>query len=482
MNRNIICVVLSGGIGSRLWPESRETFPKPFISLLNEDSLIDKTYNLVKKIGAQCITITNRDYYFLSRDAQNRASLDGRFILEPFSKNTGPAVALAAKYVIKNYDDIPILVLPADHLIENFSEFNEAINRAITLALNDRLVTFGIIPNEPNTGYGYIKCGENLLSGKSVLKFIEKPNRLDAELFIKSGDYLWNSGIFCFKPSVLLKEFQKYQPELTGFIETCIENFDNNQAQDFVEVSSLNYANVENVSIDCALLECSDKVAVIPSKFTWRDVGSWTSVRELLSSDLDGNRSIGDTLFLDSTNNFVKSGSNRLISMLGLHGLVVIDTPDAILIMNENRAQDVKLIVDYLRIKKHKSLTEHVKVSRPWGTYTVLDSGDGYKIKRIEVQPGASLSLQMHLHRSEHWVVVSGVARITVGINEVEVGPNESTYIAAGKKHRLKNPGEKICVMIEVQCGGYLGEDDIVRFDDCYGRDSIVLDKNIFDK
>lgn len=468
--QSMISVVLSGGAGTRLWPASRESHPKPFMKMADGESLIEKTYARAKALGSEVLTVTNRDYYFMSRDEKDRVGVAGSFLLEPFGRNTAPAIALAAKYVEATQgSDAVMLVLAADHLIADQAEFASAVANASKLAADGYLVTFGIVPTSPETGFGYIEQGEALGSGNKVARFVEKPALVTAQGYVASGKYLWNSGMFCFKAGIFLEELGKTAPEVASAVDACWQSMQPLSNSNMAEIPAEYFKNVPDISIDYAVMEKSDRVAVVPGDFGWNDIGSWNAIRDLVQPDAVDNRALGEAIFVDTQNTFVQS-EGRLVATVGISDLMIIDTPDALLVAHQDKAQDVKKVVGQLKKDGHEAFRLHRTVTRPWGTYTVLEESPGYKIKRIQVKPGASLSLQMHRHRSEHWVVVNGTAKITNGENEILVQANESTYIPAGQKHRLENPGIIPCVMIEVQCGSYLGEDDIIRFDDKYGR------------
>lgn len=468
--QSLISVVLSGGAGTRLWPASRESHPKPFMKLADGETLIEKTYARAKALGSEVLTVTNRDYYFMSRDELERVGVSGSFLLEPFGRNTAPAIALAAKYLeTTNGADTVMLVLAADHLIADQAGFTSAVGEASNLAADGYLATFGIVPTGPETGFGYIEQGEALGSGNKVARFVEKPDLETAKGYVASGKYLWNSGMFCFKAGVFLEELNKTAPEVAKAVDACWQAMQPLNNTQMAEIPAELFNAAPNISIDYAVMEKSDKVAVVPGDFGWNDIGSWNAIRDLVQPDAAENRALGEAIFVDTQNTFVQS-EDRLVATVGISDLMIIDTPDALLVAHPDKAQDVKKVVAQLKKDGHDAFKLHRTVARPWGTYTVLEEGNGFKIKRIEVKPGASLSLQMHHHRSEHWVVVNGTAKITNGDNEILIQANESTYIPAGQKHRLENPGIIPCVMIEVQCGSYLGEDDIVRFDDKYGR------------
>lgn len=475
----VIPVILSGGAGSRLWPVSREGHPKPFMQLADGQSLLEKTYRRAVELQdylspderpSDLMTVTNRDYYFMSRDEQDLAGVNGSFILEPFGRNTAAAVALAAYAACERYGSETVLVvLAADHLILDQGGFNLAVSAAVDLARQNYLVTFGIVPTLPETGFGYIQKGMSIGSGFKVARFVEKPDMATATTYLAAGDFLWNSGMFCFKAGFFLEELDHCSPEIAATVKKCWLAMKHSMNHDVLEIPAEIFSAVPDLSLDYAVMERSDRVAVVPGDFGWSDIGSWNAVRDLVPADANGNRAFGDVILVDAENTYVQT-KDRLVAVLGTRNLMVVDTPDALLILDPNRAQDVKQIVS--RLKKADSDVHrlHRTVVRPWGTYTVLEDSAHFKIKRIEVKPGASLSLQMHHHRSEHWVVVHGVAKVINGDQEILIQRNESTYIPSGQRHRLENPGAQPCVMIEVQCGDYLGEDDIVRFEDSYGR------------
>lgn len=477
---NILPVILSGGAGTRLWPVSREGHPKPFMKLADGQSLLEKTYlrakslpNCVSHEGVgQLLTVTNRDYYFMSRDVLSMANACGSFLLEPFGKNTAPAIAFAAhKALAAHGQEVILLVLAADHLIGDQSPFEAAVAKAVRLANQDYLVTFGITPSTPDTGFGYIECGASLGEAKKVSRFVEKPDLTTAQSYIDSGRYLWNSGMFCFKATTFLDELHKHAPEVDQCVSQCWKamSFQDGLANRMWEIPAQLFTNCPDISVDYAVMEPSEKVAVIESDFGWNDIGSWNAVRDLVAPDAANNRAVGDAIFVNSSNTFIQS-EDRLVAAVGLSNLMIIDTPDALLVANPDHAQDVKVVVSKLKELGHEAAKLHRTVVRPWGTYTVLQDHPGFKIKRIEVNPGARLSLQMHQYRSEHWIVVSGEAIVVNGDQTLTIRANQSTYIPAGHQHRLENKTNDELILIEVQCGPYLGEDDIVRFEDNYGR------------
>ena len=477
----LIPVILSGGAGTRLWPVSREGHPKPFMTLPDGETLLGKTYRRAASLlgsHGDIVTVTNRDYYFQSKDHYQDAHLGhhrGHFVLEPMGRNTAPAIAAAALALKALHGNEAIMVvMPADHLIQNEEAFRAAVKHAVALAECGHLVTFGIVPTAPETGFGYIERGAPLdeLGATRVAQFKEKPDLQTASHYLDSGNFLWNSGMFCFSVASVLAELQTHAPELLEQAGACLAASTLVEAGGCLqqELSASHFEQMSDISIDYALMERSDNVVVVPARFDWSDIGSWGAVSNLIAADAQNNRASGEALFIDSHNNFVQS-DGRMVATVGVDNLIVIDTADAVLVAHADRAQDVRKVVKQLKDQEHESYRLHRTVSRPWGTYTVLEEGPRFKIKRIVVKPGAKLSLQMHHHRNEHWVVVEGMAKVTNnGSGSHLVAKNESTFIAAGHKHRLENPGVIDLVIIEVQSGEYLGEDDIVRFEDQYGR------------
>jgi mannose-1-phosphate guanylyltransferase / mannose-6-phosphate isomerase len=469
---SLLPIILCGGAGSRLWPVSRESHPKPFIRLADGESLLQKAFlRAVALPGVkEVLTVTNRDLFFKTEDDFREVNAKAHatsFILEPFGRNTAAAIATAALHTAKVHGEQTVmLVLAADHLIADQAAFATAVEAAQTLALAGKVVTFGVHPLTPETGYGYIEA-----DGDKVVRFVEKPSLEKAREYLASGRFVWNSGMFCFTAGTILKEMQQHCPEILGAAAACMENSPSAEGKDGAQVrlEPASFGAVPELSFDYAVMEKCEHAAVVRCDIGWTDVGSWTALSDLSPADASGNRVEGEALLLDVQNCYLRGG-DRLIGAVGVNDLIVIDTPDALLIANRERAQDVKQIFAELKSRGHETYKVHRTVHRPWGTYSVLLEGPRFKIKRIEVKPGASLSLQMHHHRNEHWVVVSGMAKVVNGEQTFFVSTNQSTYIPAGHKHRLENPGVVELVMIEVQSGEYLGEDDIVRFEDIYGR------------
>ncbi len=471
----LVPTILCGGAGSRLWPVSREQHPKPFIRLEDGESLLQKAFlrggNLPEVTS--CVTVTNRELYFKTEDEYRQVDhllerpITTSFILEPYGRNTAPAVALASLLVAETHgDDAIMLVLAADHLIANQKGFTKAVAMATKLAENGKLVTFGIQPTAPETGYGYIEA-----RGDMVVRFVEKPNFEKAKEYIGSGNFLWNSGMFCFSSKVMLKEMEEHCPDILENTKECLKQSRKAAGEDFtqIEINQEYFEYVPDDSIDYAVMEKTHNAAVVSCDIGWSDIGCWKALGDLVEPDGNRNRLQGKVLVQDVSNCTINSES-RIVGAVGVDNLIIVDTPDALLVADKGRAQDVKHIYAQLKIEGHEAHIVHRTVYRPWGSYTVLEEGSNFKIKRIEVKPGASLSLQMHHHRSEHWVVVDGAAKVVNDDQELTLRVNESTFIPAKHKHRLENVGTKPLVMIEVQTGEYLGEDDIVRFKDVYGR------------
>jgi len=470
----LIPVILSGGVGARLWPVSREAYPKPFIRLADGQSLLQKSMlrAAAAAAGGPVVTVTNREYVYASRDEYRSIGAEEHnvFLLEPGARNTAPAIAMAALHVQSQFGaDAVMLVLPADHVVEPQAAFAAAVESARALAEHGRLVVFGVKPQRAETGYGYIECGATINEGTfEVARFVEKPPREMAEQYVAAGGFLWNAGMFCFTAGTILQNLAQHVPQLKKAADACWHATPP-RAGDAISIDATSFAALPEISIDYAVMEKAAGIAVVRTGFEWNDIGSWNAVSDLVAPDADGNRTVGDAVMVESSGCYVQS-ADRMVAGVGIHDLLVIDTPDALLIADRTEAQKVRTVVD--RLKKSDSTVHkiHRTVVRPWGTYTTLEQGPGFKIKRIVVNPGAALSLQMHRHRSEHWVVVGGIAQVVNGEREFVVRANESTFIPAGNRHRLSNRESEPLIIIEVQTGAYVEEDDIVRLEDVYGR------------
>ena len=480
----LLPLILSGGTGTRLWPLSREAAPKPFMPLPDGETLLAKTASRALALDGvdTLLTITNRDYYFHTKDtyaaAESRAA--GVYLLEPFGRNTAPAVALGALCAqARGLGARVLLVMPADHLIRNQQAFAHAVDRARELAASGALVTFGITPTHPETGFGYIECGDMLAPAEGprpdcyrARRFVEKPALALAREYLAEGHYVWNAGIFAFTADAIVDAFARHAPGVLDGVRPVAQAIPEFATGQMLEIDAALFAAVPDISLDYAIMERAaeaGEVAVVRATFDWSDVGSWQAVAALAAADDDGNRGHGERVAIATRGTYVHA-ADRVVATVGVENLVIVDTPDAVLVAHRDHLQRVKDVVGELKARGHEAYKLHRTVSRPWGAYTVLEEAPGFKIKRIEVRPGAALSLQLHHRRSEHWVVVRGVARVTNGEREFDVHANESTFIPIETRHRLENRGSEPLVIIEVQCGDYLGEDDIVRFDDRYGR------------
>jgi mannose-1-phosphate guanylyltransferase len=466
----IVPVIMAGGSGTRLWPFSRQLFPKQFLTLNGAHSMLQNTAVLLAGIEHQApMVICNEEHRFAVAE-QFRANniANSGIILEPVGRNTAPAIALAAFKAIKGGDDPLLLVLAADHVIKNAAAFCQAVTRAVEHANNGKLVTFGIVPTAPETGYGYIKSGCLIDEmGFSVAKFVEKPNLANAQHYMQSGEYYWNSGMFLFKASTYLAELKTHCPEIYNACEKAIAHTQTDA--DFVRIDKVAFETCPDDSIDYAVMEKTSLAVVVPMDCGWSDVGSWSALWDIEDKDDNNNALKGDVIAFNTSNSYVNA-QEKLVAVIGVDDLVVVETKDAILVSKKSEVQHVKKVVEHLKANERPEFKLHREVHRPWGKYDSVDSSDRFQVKRITVKPGAKLSVQMHHHRAEHWIVVAGTAKVTNGDKDILLTENQSTYIPIGVIHALENPGKVDLELIEVQSGSYLGEDDIVRFEDKYGR------------
>lgn len=466
-------IILSGGSGTRLWPLSRKLHPKQLLPLLNETSLLQDTIKRLHGLKdiAQTMVICNEEYRFMVAEQVHATGIGkSSIILEPIGRNTAPAIALAAFNAMQTDEEAVLLVLPADHDIKNITEFHKAIEIGLQQALNNQFVTYGIVPNSPETGYGYIKSvdsvGVNEVS--KIDQFVEKPDLESATKYVNEGGYYWNSGMFMFKASEYLNALQEYAPEIYNTCQKAM--IAAKRDMDFIRVGIEEFKQCPSDSIDYAVMEKVSNAVVIPVDIGWSDVGSWSALHEIGVQDENNNILIGDTKCVSTKGSYVRA-EHKLVTTLGVEDLIIVDTDDALLVAHKNHVQDIKIIVESLAGKERQEVVLHKRVCRPWGCYQGIDHSERFQAKRITVNPGAVLSLQLHHHRAEHWIVVNGTAKVTKGDDVFILSENESTYIPLGTKHRLENIGKIPLELIEVQTGSYLGEDDIVRFDDVYGRE-----------
>jgi mannose-1-phosphate guanylyltransferase len=469
----VIPVVLSGGSGSRLWPLSRKKYPKQFLSVVGgELSLFQQTLSRLNELesASSPIIIANQDHRFLVVDQLDALGAKAKsIVLEPFGRNTAPAITLAALQLHKEgKSDELMLVLAADHVINSTRAFVDSVTKAERLAKKGYLVTFGVVPDFPETGYGYIKAGDSIDSGYIVDQFVEKPDREVAQKYVSDGSYLWNSGMFLFSAKTYLDEMKMFSPEMLEICDKALIGGENDL--DFLRIKPDVFERVSDVSVDVALMEKTDKATCVKMDAGWSDVGVWSSVWSVRNKDTQGNATHGDDIYLHESKNNLIHGGRRTIATLGVRDLVIVDTKDALLVMHKDASQGVKRIVEDLKEERCEVTDLHREVHRPWGIYDSVDQGHRYQVKKITVKPGASLSMQKHYHRAEHWIVVKGTAKVKCGDKEMLLTENQSTYIPLGTVHQLSNPGKIPLELIEVQSGDYLGEDDIVRFEDSYGR------------
>lgn len=468
----LIPLILSGGSGTRLWPVSRRNLPKQFLSLSGDGTLFQQTVARTRKLPEVTapIIVASEDHRFLAADQLLEAGVkNATILLEPAARNTAPAIALGALKAVERDPQALLLVLPADHLIGDTKSFINAVQQALPAAREGWLVTFGIRPDRPETGFGYIRRAESIGGGAfRVERFVEKPDLATAEGYMKDGGYDWNSGMFLFKAARYLEELGQHAPEMLEAVRKAYAT--GHGDLDFVRVDAEAFAKVPDNSIDYAVMEKTSRAAVVPVSCAWSDIGSWSALWLSGQHDEQGNQREGDTLTVNTRNSLLRSHDRHMIATVGVDDLIVVSTPDATLVAHRNAAQDVKKVVDQLKASGRTEHSFHRVVHRPWGSYDSLEAGGRFQVKRIVVKPGASLSLQKHHHRAEHWIVVSGTAEVTCDEKVFLLAENQSTYIPLGSVHRLRNPGKVPLELIEVQSGSYLGEDDIVRFDDVYGR------------
>jgi mannose-1-phosphate guanylyltransferase len=467
----ILPVIMAGGSGSRLWPLSRQQFPKQFLTLLGNHSMLQTTAQRLKGIEhAPALVICNEEHRFsVAEQFRSNGIKTSGIILEPVGRNTAPAIALAAIQALKSGDDPLLLVLAADHVIKDEVAFCASVAQAGPFAQADKLVTFGIVPTVPETGYGYIKRGDvqGTETGFTVAQFVEKPNLATAQDYLASGEYYWNSGMFLFKASTYLAELKTHRPDM---FRACEQAMTATQVDlDFIRIDKAAFESCPDDSVDYAVMEKTTQAVVVPMDCGWSDVGSWSALWEVSDKDEHGNACRGDVINVDTRNTYVHA-SEKLVTTIGLDDVVVVETKDAILVAKQSQVQQVKKIVEQLKAEDRSEWQHHREVYRPWGKYDSIDNGDRFQVKRITVKPGEKLSIQMHHHRAEHWIVVTGTAKVTNGDKDILLTENQSTYIPVGVIHALENPGKVPLELIEVQSGSYLGEDDIVRFEDRYGR------------
>ena len=469
----LVTVVLSGGAGTRLWPASRQCFPKPFMTIGGQPLLAQAIARGQACGTDELVVITNQAHIFHTRNLIEQLAdpPNAHLLLEPNGRNTGPAIALAALYCEQHYGaDTVMLVLPADHLIPDTRAFVACALDAAELAKQGQLVVFGVHPTAPETGFGYIEVPQVGRQSQRVLRFVEKPDLASAQEYVASGRHYWNSGMFCFTAKTMVDAMAQHAPHMLGTAQQVMRQ--SQTAGDATRFDTHLFGLQPDISIDYAVMERADNVSVVPARFGWSDVGSWPAVAQAYPQDSAGYTFLTDVVDVDTQGTHVQVESHlpKVVATVGVQDLVIVDTPDALLVAHKNSAQKIKSVVDVLKARKHESTQLPAEVQRPWGTYATLKEEPGYKVKRITVRPGESLSLQYHHHRADHWVVVKGLALVQVGDRELRTEPGQDRYIAPKEKHRLSNIGTGELVVVEVQCGGYLGEDDIVRLADTYGR------------
>ncbi|HGE6056308.1 TPA: mannose-1-phosphate guanylyltransferase/mannose-6-phosphate isomerase [Vibrio cholerae] len=464
----LLPVIMAGGSGSRLWPLSRSLYPKQFISLASDKSMLQETITRLSGLEHQApLLICNQEHRFIVAEQLRQQRIKhGGIVLEPVGRNTAPAIALAALHATKHGDDPLLLVLAADHVIQNQAAFTQAVKNAVKPAEQGMLATFGIVPTAPETGYGYIKQGEAVgETAYRVAQFVEKPNLATAEQYLASGEYYWNSGMFLFKASRYLKELKAHRPDILHACELAMQGARGDL--DFVRIEEASFTECPEDSIDYAVMEKTHDALVVPMDAGWSDVGSFSALWEVSPKDAQGNVMVGDVIAEQTHNSYIYA-QNKLVSTVGVDNLVIIETKDAVLVANKNKVQDVKNVVNQLKAQQRRECEQHREVYRPWGSHDEIAEGERYHVKHLRVKPGEQTALQMHHHRAEHWVVVQGTAKVTNGDKSYLVSENQSTYIPLGSAHRIANPGKVDLHLIEVRSGGYLQEDDIVRLEE-YG-------------
>ena len=460
-------VLLSGGSGTRLWPLSREAYPKQFLALAGDDTMLQATWRRVADLAdAAPIVVAGEEHRFLVAEQLRQVGAPTpAILLEPMGRNTAPAIAAAAMQALRGGDDPLLLVLPSDHVVGDADAFRAAVRKAMPAAERGALVTFGIVPDAPETGFGYIQAeqGDGV---QRVLRFVEKPDAATAQSYLDAGGYYWNSGMFLLRASRYLDELQRFRPDIVAAVRAAFDAAARDG--DFIRFDNAAFAACPSDSIDYAVMEKTDAAMVLPVDIGWNDVGSWSALWDVSEQDADGNAHHGDVIAIDSRNSYAYA--RRMVALVGVDDLVVVETDDAVLVARKDKVQQVKDVVARLKAEQRSQAALHREVHRPWGSYDSIDMAEGFQVKRIKVKPGARLSLQSHARRAEHWIVVRGIARVTRDNDVFELFANQSTYIPIGAKHRLENPGTEMLELIEVQSGDYLGEDDIVRYDDQYGR------------
>ncbi|WP_027079286.1 mannose-1-phosphate guanylyltransferase/mannose-6-phosphate isomerase [Luteimonas mephitis] len=467
-------VLLSGGSGTRLWPLSREAYPKQFLALAGELTMLQDTWQRVAPLaaGAAPIVVANEEHRFLAAEQLRQVGIEhAAILLEPVGRNTAPAIAAAALLAVAGGEDPLLLVLPSDHVVRDVPAFQAAVRAAMPAAAQGALVTFGIVPESAETGFGYIQADAGRVDSgdqgvRRVLRFVEKPDAATARQYLDAGGYYWNSGMFLFRASRYLAELERFRPDILAAVRAAFETAQRDG--DFIRLDKDAFAASPSDSIDYAVMEKTDRAMVLPVDIGWNDVGSWSALWDVSEQDADGNARHGDVIAVDSHDSYAYA--RRLVALVGVDNLVVVETDDAVLVAHKDKVQQVKDVVARLKAGHRSHAILHREVHRPWGSYDSVDQDDGFQVKRIKVKPGARLSLQSHRHRAEHWIVVRGTARVTRDNDVFELHANQSTYIPLGAKHRLENPGKEMLELIEVQSGDYLGEDDIVRYEDVYGR------------